>query len=415
MTSSTAIIGSSGGSDVSSRGRYSRLSGAKAVLSAAAASPAELAGAALVLAHCRHVPPYSWLVRYCAAVARQLHLFGPRELSTLLYGIGRLGPMGLRVDSRWLDRLLAEVERMAAPPPPSPMQADSCTNPPGMALRHRLKLDVVAAAAVEHDYAGGGGGGGGAVFAILENRAAEAAVAAEVRQECAASAAVHSGLNSASTHLSSAVSPPPRRRQHDHDQLPGTERLSAAQLAILLWAVARLGHKPPGAWVAAMARQVAARLEEFEAREIATTIRALQELAPATAAPYSCCSDVRRRSRSGGKWRGKGHSVDTNGPSPCDNGSSDTSTSNDGSCGEAVAGLAIRLAAKLPERNLYSTLRAASLSYGSGMPYATIADQLITDVYSVRSLGLLQGGGADAGGEGKDEGGQERPNGHTGA
>jgi hypothetical protein len=43
-----------------------------------AVGPGDLAGVALVLAHCRHVPPRRWLVRFCAAVSRQLPLFRPR-------------------------------------------------------------------------------------------------------------------------------------------------------------------------------------------------------------------------------------------------------------------------------------------------------------------------------------------------
>ncbi|GLI64662.1 hypothetical protein VaNZ11_007990, partial [Volvox africanus] len=424
MTSRSSCAGASGS------GRYSRSvfdiapRPPRVAAAAVAASPAELAGTALVLAHCRHVPPYSWLIRYCSAVARQLHLFGPRELSTLLYGIGRLGPLGLRVDSRWLDRLLTAVEQMAAAAAPSllspplvPMQSDSCTEPPGKAVRHRPKVEAVAATVAV-------GGGGGTGSAVQDNQAvmavaAGAAFADEEHHECAAAvrAAVHSDVHSISTQFSTAALRPPlqlpaRRRQVEKQPPPPSpehqpqrresERISASQIAIVLWAVARLGHNPPEAWVTTMARQVAARLEELEAREIATTIRALQELAPAggPAGPSDTVvfwrrtatspSYVRSNSSSVRKWRGRdsGRTGGSNGGS-CSNGSSNINTRNS-SCGEAVAGLITRLVSKLPERNLYGTLRAASLSNG-GMSYATVADQLLTDVYSVKSLGLLGG------------------------
>ncbi len=52
------------------------------------------------------------------------------------------------------------------------------------------------------------------------------------------------------------------------------------------------------------------------------------------------------------------------------------------------------MAGGLPERSLYGAMRSASLARGGGMSYATVADQLLTDVYGLKSLGLLNGAGA---------------------
>eukprot|EP00198_Chlamydomonas_reinhardtii_P004578 XP_001693914.1 predicted protein [Chlamydomonas reinhardtii] len=430
------------------RARPNRLGHRAAAAGAAAggpvAGPGDLAGAALVLARCRVVPDGRWMSRFYAAVARELQRFGPRELVTLLYSLGALSrSAGLRPEPRWLDTLLARAERLAGAAPPGSSSSRSNSGS-GSGSRGG------GAAAGQ----GVGGGGWGAeqhllppsappppLAALLElgvqpepEPGPQAATASgrvssgDVRQQAAPphlytdpgssaqAALVFSGAgssnNSSSVAAAGSSSEGSSAGAGGPRQAPGGQVLDAAQLTIVLWAVARMSHAPPEAWVVSMARAVAAAAHAFGPQEAATALRALQELvalAEGRSPPPPPISAAQSFENIG---------------------SSSRSSTDELSAREVVAGLAARLAllGRLPQRDLYGTLRAASLAlshprpppygtssgeggygYGCGeasavrvrqqgahramsyASYATVADQLLLEAYSVSSLGLLLG------------------------
>ncbi|KXZ53393.1 hypothetical protein GPECTOR_7g1289 [Gonium pectorale] len=438
-----------------------------------------------------HRPPAAWLDEALAAlherapglnaqrlVARalavrremgpQLPGFGPRELSTLLYGMALLR---LRPDGRWLDQLLAEVERHAAAelaagpagagedgdagallaeamadsaavephgsgevgraaaaeasrqsrePPPSPdspsASSTASSSPrlpspsPGGASDDGRGTEAGSVAA-STPVGGGGTDDGSAPQPGPQPLRLQPHLVARLAEGVFARAVQPPALEAGSAACTSASStggrqPRPtqlaqhrpqeagqqrgeERQQHRPQGgdgggggVAGAGRLGPPQLAVVLWAVAELGHAPTEAWLLAMARLVAARLEEFGPPEAAVTVRALQQLSTAAAKRGRAAAPrTRRRSRpSGGAATAGPSAAITAGGGGSDGG---------GSCREVVTRLAARLAGSLPERSLYGAMRAAALV--SGPSYATAADQVLLDVYSVRSLALLGG------------------------
>ncbi|GFR49579.1 hypothetical protein Agub_g11645, partial [Astrephomene gubernaculifera] len=362
-------------------------------------TPGDLAGAAVVLARCRHMPPRRWLARWYGAVAAWRQRFTPTELATLLYGIAVLG---LRPMGHWLDLMLTEVERHVTA---AAGAADPLVATVAEVARWRRSDGLVAAAALGTGTTAAADGGEQQTASVFT---ATAAAAAGARCRC---------------------------------------RLSATQLTLVLWSVARLGHPPPPAWVGAVAGGVAERLEEFNPREAAATLRALSQLMGAAAerrraeqAAGRGGTGRRRRhhlrtrsSSSSSPYRSSGVAAPTSGGASLGGGRGSLaalvavghlSMHAGGSAGDGmgaaeeeeeeeeaeeageeeeaeeaeeeedelealVSGLVARLAESLPERCLYGTLRAASLARsgggggggvgGGGVSYATAADQQLLE------------------------------------
>ncbi|PNH02320.1 hypothetical protein TSOC_011713 [Tetrabaena socialis] len=420
--------------------------GAAALAPGGRAGPGDLAGAALVLARCRHVPHRRWLARFYGAVARQVDGFRPGELCNLLYGMSALG---LRPEPRWLDRVLAAVERHAAGASGTTVAAATATGaaPAEVAGVAGGGAGMAIVGARPSDSSSGDGGasslGGGRSGSNSSARPASGSWGSGAASITGGGGEYGEAVRDATpSHLRAAAVRPPRsesgwgllaaaQAQAQGQPFPGLGRLGQpmahgspraqqhrtfdgaaaqeagafgpVQLATVLWAVARLGHVPAEAWLASMARAVADRAQEFGPQEAAAVITAVNSLAPKKWRRPASRRHIGRGGSSVGSGGGTGKQLPSGGAGALavygggsggsmyggsHSGGNGGGSSSSCSCQEAVGGLVARLAGSLPERTLYGTLRALSLV--QGMSYATVADQLLVEVYGVKSLQLLQ-------------------------
>ncbi|KAG2491559.1 hypothetical protein HYH03_010128 [Edaphochlamys debaryana] len=379
---------------VGGRGRRGRSSGGGGGV--VAARPEDLAGAALALALCRHVPPQRWLVAFEAAVARQLRGFGPRELVTLLYGISALG---VRPHAHWLDQVLAQLAHLASPPQPQP------ADPPPP--RHPTPAPLAHAPATHPTHL-------------------------PAPPRAPASAPAEGG--------------PGERGEVRRSRAPAA--LDCAGLALALWAVTQLDYAPAPAWVGAMAGAVAdrARMGDCDPLAAASAVQALQQLSaaaerrapppplppPPLARPAAADDFTAQRRGRESRRRGREVAATTDAISTAVHPEAQREQVMYGISQQLLTRLgsatAPALATALPGRRLYGVMRAASLMtsspssgaaahgrgshdrpYMSYVSYITAHDHEVLEVYSIRSLRLLSegpGGGGDA--EGGGQGGSAR-------
>lgn len=160
----------------------------------------------------------------------------PRDLSTLLYSLARLG---LRPERPWVDRALGRAAELA--------ESDMGLAEADMAPRHWDQAAGAGPGRVAWAAALGVGAAGGGP--LWDGDWAAGTVLLPSAQSCTIGEeepVVEGGRG---------------RGWGGRAAAPACSGLSPSQVALVLWAVAQLGHQPPAAWLEAMVAVVVRRAQ----------------------------------------------------------------------------------------------------------------------------------------------------------